>query len=638
MKIVGLLATTVALWVLASLNAVAQTSPVGTWYFKHNEDRLTAQIFFNPKTSRHEGNIVDSRGNKSNLKSIFWSLKNNTLAFVRPLDSNTSEWYEGRVVEGVFQGRVASGSTIPSFPYDYTTVATGWSATYLDSLSTVRVFDLTIDGFYKARLTLDRNAGRVQGLLKVYSTVTGDIALEEPEYDLTNVVWSGDRISFTRRLADATQYFEGTISGRSIYGRFRHGTDAFREWTGVRANVLSYGLFARTPAQRLAWQTRTRRQLQHLLMKGNPNPSSVRVTTIRTNMAPPGVGSYRLWHDWNALAHPRNYRLKELNFRYEIPNPYGGAPAIRIVHGYLAMPNDYRVGERLPTLLAVNGHGGSALSCFRIEDFNYGDAFASRRYLVLAIDISHRPDSPFGYPLEDRVGGTHITADGCHPHPSIKYPGLDASDWEEDGERVWDSMRAIDYLRTLPEADPNRIAMIGLSMGGEVTTYTAALDQRIRVAIPTGYAMESLKNNPNTNHICWMWNNADIGDYVDTSDFHALMAPRKVIYQTGSHDATFSIMAPPFATDKQIARRARIAYDADSTGYVHYLQIHREGFPGHITRYGDIFTRSPKEARLTVTVPTLTGPTSTGSPAWQTDPTTRPTGLSVFEIVENWFR
>lgn len=636
MKNVGLLATIVALWAVASLQALAQTSPVGTWYFTHNQNRLTAQISFNTKTTRYEGQMTDSLGNRSNLKSVFWSLKNGGFSFVRPLDSNNAEWYEGRVVDGVFQGRVASGSIIPRYPNDYTTVATGWNATYLDSLSTVRVFDITIDGFYKARLTLDRNAGRVQGLLKVYSTVTGVIDVEEPEYDLSNIVWEGNRISFTRRLTDVTQYFEGTMSGRSIYGRFRHGTDAFREWMGVRANVLSYGLFARTPAQRLAWQTRTRRQLQHLIMKGNPTPFSVRTTVVRSNIAPPSEGSYQPWHDWNGLAHPRNYRLQELNFRYEIPNPYGGAPAVRTVHGYLAMPSDYRTGERLPTLLAVNGHGGSALSCFRIEGFNYGDAFASRRYLVLAIDISHRPDSPFGYAVRDR--DTHIVADGCLPHPSVKYPGLDVSEWEEDGEKAWDSMRAIDYLRTLPAVDPNRIAMMGLSMGGEVTTYTAALDSRIGVVIPVGYSMESLKNTPETNHICWMWNNADIRDYIDTSDFHALMAPRKVLFQTGSHDYTFSHMTPPFATDKQIARRARIAFDAESARYIHYLQIHRDGFHDHTTRYGDIFTRNPKEARLTITTPTYTVPTALGSTAWQTDPSTQATGMSVFDLMQTWFR
>jgi cephalosporin-C deacetylase-like acetyl esterase len=53
--------------------------------------------------------------------------------------------------------------------------------------------------------------------------------------------------------------------------------------------------------------------------------------------------------------------------------------------------------------------------------------------------------------------------------------------------RVWDAMRAIDYLCSRPEIDANRIGMTGCSGGGTLTSYTMALDDRVACAAPACY-------------------------------------------------------------------------------------------------------------------------------------------------------
>jgi dienelactone hydrolase len=48
--------------------------------------------------------------------------------------------------------------------------------------------------------------------------------------------------------------------------------------------------------------------------------------------------------------------------------------------------------------------------------------------------------------------------------------------------RIWDGMRAIDYLATREEVDAKRIGCVGNSGGGTLTAYIAALDPRVAVA------------------------------------------------------------------------------------------------------------------------------------------------------------
>jgi dienelactone hydrolase len=51
-------------------------------------------------------------------------------------------------------------------------------------------------------------------------------------------------------------------------------------------------------------------------------------------------------------------------------------------------------------------------------------------------------------------------------------------------DTCWDIWRTIDYLQTRPDVDGERLGMIGFSMGGIQTWLAAAVDQRIKVAVP----------------------------------------------------------------------------------------------------------------------------------------------------------
>ena len=53
---------------------------------------------------------------------------------------------------------------------------------------------------------------------------------------------------------------------------------------------------------------------------------------------------------------------------------------------------------------------------------------------------------------------------------------------------IWDGIRAIDYLVSRSEVDPERIGVTGFSGGGTVTNYLAALDPRVKVSIPSSWS------------------------------------------------------------------------------------------------------------------------------------------------------
>jgi pimeloyl-ACP methyl ester carboxylesterase len=60
--------------------------------------------------------------------------------------------------------------------------------------------------------------------------------------------------------------------------------------------------------------------------------------------------------------------------------------------------------------------------------------------------------------------------------------GTNLARWE-----IWDGIRAVDYLLTRDDVDPERIDITGTSGGGFQTTLIAALDPRIKVVAPSCY-------------------------------------------------------------------------------------------------------------------------------------------------------
>jgi cephalosporin-C deacetylase-like acetyl esterase len=101
---------------------------------------------------------------------------------------------------------------------------------------------------------------------------------------------------------------------------------------------------------------------------------------------------------------------------------------------------------------------------------------------------------------------------------------------------IWDAMRSLDYLASRPDVDASRIGAAGCSGGGALTTFTGALDPRLKVVIPGCYpsSFQLLFSTfgPDTEMVFPHF----LASGLDTADFVELSAPTPWLLQTTETD------------------------------------------------------------------------------------------------------
>ena len=110
------------------------------------------------------------------------------------------------------------------------------------------------------------------------------------------------------------------------------------------------------------------------------------------------------------------------------------------------------------------------------------------------------------------------------------------------GERVWDVSRLIDVLETefADRLDINLICCMGNSGGGTVTSYVAALEDRIALAMPS-CAMCTFKDSIGAMHHCACNYVPKIAEYFDMGDLMAMAYPKYYIQVSGIEDKIFPL-------------------------------------------------------------------------------------------------
>ena len=181
---------------------------------------------------------------------------------------------------------------------------------------------------------------------------------------------------------------------------------------------------------------------------------------------------------------------------------------------------------------SVAGNASTAERAARIArlNYDYGEQMARRGFLTISPDLrvfGERSDGGNPYPGRDR----------CNVH---FLRGMILGIYTLT-LNIWDMKRCIDYLETRPEVDPDRIGMMGLSQGGTMTTFTSAIEPRIKAADIIGYMSLWRRLAIGRGATCGSQVAPDILKYLDIPDIAGLIAPRPLLVEMGVHDMTFLI-------------------------------------------------------------------------------------------------
>jgi len=175
----------------------------------------------------------------------------------------------------------------------------------------------------------------------------------------------------------------------------------------------------------------------------------------KTPLKPQIVGTI----DWGA------YRIEKVIFE--------SRPEV-FVTANLYIPNHRQ--PPYPGIIHPLGHAENGKSSYTYQYVS--QTLARKGYMVLAFD-------PFGQGerlqyIDVRTGKSLHGPTGEHDQAGRPMLLLGSQFAQY---RVWDGIRALDYLLSRPEVDPEQIGCMGQSGGGTMTMYLAALEPRIKVAV-----------------------------------------------------------------------------------------------------------------------------------------------------------
>ena len=186
--------------------------------------------------------------------------------------------------------------------------------------------------------------------------------------------------------------------------------------------------------------------------------------------------------------------------------------------GFYVTGNLYRPGRGagpFPAIACPHGHWSRG----RLEDAEGGSVpgrcinFARQGYVVFSYDMVGYNDSG---QVKHRFGSTRETMWAIHPL----------------GLQLWNSIRVLDFLSSLPDVDADRLGCTGASGGGTQTFLLSAVDDRVKVAAPVNMISAHFQGG------CLCENAPGLRFGTCNVEFGAMMAPRPLLMVSATGDWT----------------------------------------------------------------------------------------------------
>ncbi len=208
--------------------------------------------------------------------------------------------------------------------------------------------------------------------------------------------------------------------------------------------------------------------------------------------------------------------------------------------GFLVTGNVYYPTEGegpFPAVLTPHGHWRYGRLDNREEGSIPGRCIdlARQGFVVFSPDMVGYLDS-FQMPHDLNKSRAELKADEPLPYEhrifrgEFDFPEAELHGLSLGGLHLWNNIRALDFLTSLPEVDPNRLGVTGASGGASQTILLMAVDDRVQAAAPVNII--GLEKHPG----CRCENFS--GLWVDTStlEIAATFAPKPLLLVSATRD------------------------------------------------------------------------------------------------------
>ena len=211
---------------------------------------------------------------------------------------------------------------------------------------------------------------------------------------------------------------------------------------------------------------------------------------------------------------------------------------------YLTLPKKIEKKQKLSAILCLHGHGDGksemlGLNLGTSDEKPWHEPGAIALHAARAGYVTISPDFlAFG----ERGGISSPFGEGVDPCLA-QYSWGQTTGLIPTTLNIHAIRRCIDYLLTLPFIDKNRIAAVGHSHGGYITTMATAVEPRIKTAVISGF-MQTHAGALGKSWECGSQVVPNLFNYGDLADLACTFTPRPLLLISGLYD---SCAPAPFA-------------------------------------------------------------------------------------------